>query len=152
MACRREKTGHSRDGQNEVLNIHDGRSGNLERECRRERASHSLRTTCQSSNKLALSFTPTKLGNTFVTNDGDENSKTIRTKTTRISMGTLNIRDGRSGNLEMACRRLQDLNMDIVMVTETKLSHGKHTSLSYGYEVYGTNCNNTNLGGVAILV
>ena len=67
-------------------------------------------------------------------------------------MGTLNIRDGRSGNLEMACRRIKDLNMDIVMVTETEFSHGRHTSLSYGYGVYRTNCNNTNLGGVAIVV
>ena len=67
-------------------------------------------------------------------------------------MGTLNICDGCSGNLEMACRRIQDLNMDIVMVTETKFSHGRHTSLSYGYGVYGTNCNNTNSGGVAIVV
>ena len=70
----------------------------------------------------------------------------------KISIGTINIRNGNGGNLEMTCNKMQRMGLDIVFVTEAKLKRGRHTSLSYGFEVTATNCDNGNQGGVALLV
>ena len=70
----------------------------------------------------------------------------------RLSIGTINIRNGNGGNLEMASRELSRLGLDIVVVTKAKLKRGRHTSLAYGYEVTATNCENSHQGGVALLV
>jgi hypothetical protein len=43
-----------------------------------------------------------------------------------IRIGTFNIRNGRSGNLESALRAMGKMNMDIVLFTETKLTGGRH--------------------------
>ena len=43
----------------------------------------------------------------------------------RITIGTINIRNGNGGNLELACSRLQRSGLDIVFVTEAKLRRGR---------------------------
>ena len=48
-----------------------------------------------------------------------------------ITIGTLNIVDGRGNRLELACRELQRHGVDIAVVTETKLC-GFHTVSSFG--------------------
>ena len=54
------------------------------------------------------------------------------TKFTGITIGTLNIVDGRGNRLEMACHKLSRHNVDIAVIKETKLN-GYHTVSSYGY-------------------
>ena len=67
-----------------------------------------------------------------------------------IHIGTLNILDGRGNRLEMACRTLQRHGVDIALLTETKLN-GRHTGMSYGYEIMSTKCSNQHQGGVALI-
>ena len=82
----------------------------------------------------------------------EEKKKSKRPKEVNVMIGTLNIRDGRGGKMEMACNRLQRLLMDVMVITETKFSGGRHTHESYGYEIFATDCQNKNQGGVAIIV
>jgi hypothetical protein len=44
-----------------------------------------------------------------------------------IRIGQLNIRNGRAGNLEGALRAMNKMNIDIVLLTETKLTNDQHT-------------------------
>ena len=67
-----------------------------------------------------------------------------------ITISTWNIVDGRGNRLELACERLQQLEIDIPILTETKLC-GRHTIRSYGYNIIATKCANQNQGGVAIV-
>ena len=75
---------------------------------------------------------------------------TAATDTSRITVGTLNIVDGRNNRLEMACRELKRTGVDIAILTETKL-RGYHTVSSYGYEIAATKAAKRNQGGVALL-
>ena len=106
--------------------------------------------------ELEKSFSPTKSASSNntrskTTKSASSNATRSKAETVKIALGTLNVRDGRGGNIEMACRELQKLEMDLVMVTETKFSNGQHTSMAFGYEIFATNCHNRNQGGVAIL-
>ena len=58
--------------------------------------------------------------------------------------------DGRGNRLELACNMLQRHEVDIALLTETKLN-GKHTVSSYGYDIFATKCKNQHQGGVAII-
>lgn len=69
---------------------------------------------------------------------------------TDITIGTLNIVDGRGNRLEMACNRLLRHGVDIAVLTEAKLN-GFHTSSAYGYNIVATKCKNQHQGGVALL-
>ena len=71
------------------------------------------------------------------------------TKFTGITIGTLNIVDGRGNRLEMACHELSRHNVDIAVITETKLN-GYHTVSSYVYSIVATKTTNQHQGGVAI--
>ena len=102
------------------------------------------RTARRTLEELEKSFSPTK--------SASSNATLSKVEMVKIALGTLNVRDGRGGNIEMACRELQKLEMDLVMVTETKFLNGQHTSLAFGYEIFATNCHNRNQGGVVILV
>jgi hypothetical protein len=55
-----------------------------------------------------------------------------------IRIGTYNIRNGRAGNLEGALRAMNKMNMDIVLLTETKLTDDQHTRKAFGYDVVAT--------------
>lgn len=68
-----------------------------------------------------------------------------------IKLSTLNIVDGRNNRLELACKTLKDNDVDIAVLTETKLEE-KHTYTSYGYNISATKCTKINQGGVAIAV
>ena len=67
-----------------------------------------------------------------------------------ITIGTLNIVDGRGNRLELACNRLNRIGVDICVLTETKLN-GFHTTATYGYSIVATKCENSHQGGVALL-
>jgi hypothetical protein len=68
-----------------------------------------------------------------------------------ISIGTYNIQSGRAGRLETVLRALQQMNMDIGILTETKLTQGIHTRWSSGYQVYATEARSCHQGGVALV-
>ena len=67
-----------------------------------------------------------------------------------IHIVTLNIMDGRGSRLQIACHEMERHGLDIVLLTETKLS-GRHTTHSYGYDIIATKVTNQNQGGVAII-
>ena len=82
--------------------------------------------------------------------DRTKSYRRICTRKQRITIGTWNIINGRANRLEMACYKLNRHNVDIALLTETKLA-GHHTSSAYGYAVSATKCENNNQGGVAFL-
>ena len=69
-----------------------------------------------------------------------------------MRVGTLNIRNGRAGNLEAALRGLEILGIDIVVITETKFDNEKYPRLASGYEIYATKAPSNRRGGVAFAV
>ena len=54
-----------------------------------------------------------------------------------IRVGTLNIVSGRGNRLEMACRKLGRYEIDVCILTETKLS-GYHTVESGDFKIIAT--------------
>jgi hypothetical protein len=55
-----------------------------------------------------------------------------------IRIATYNIRSGCEGRLEMALRVMNQMDVDIGILTETKLTDGIHMRQSSGYQVYTT--------------
>ena len=90
------------------------------------------------------------IGNTF---NSVRTSSTVsaenKPKFSGITISTWNIVDGRSNRLELACNRLHRHNIDIALLTETKLN-GKHTANAYGYSIVSTKCSNPHQGGVTL--
>jgi len=68
----------------------------------------------------------------------------------RIRLATYNIQSGRAGRLEMALRAMEQMNVDIGILTEAKLTDGVHTRYSSGYHVYATAAVSHHQGGVAL--
>ncbi len=50
----------------------------------------------------------------------------------------------------MACRAMNDLNIDFGLFTETKFTHDKYTHDCFGYHIYSTTARSPTQGGVAI--
>eukprot|EP00970_Alexandrium_tamarense_P001671 scaffold204_cov166-Alexandrium_tamarense.AAC.6 len=67
-----------------------------------------------------------------------------------FSIATWNIRSGRAGGLESACRALGALNVDIGFLQETKLTGGVYTRQSSGYQVIASDASSNRQGGVAL--
>ena len=67
-----------------------------------------------------------------------------------IRVGTLNIVSGRGNRLEMVCKKLGRYEIDICLLTETKLS-SFHTVESNKFKMFTTKVKNKNKGGVAML-
>ena len=67
-----------------------------------------------------------------------------------INIGTWNIMNGRGNRLELACECLRRHNIDVAVLTETKLN-GKHTERAYGYNIVASKCPNVHQGGVAVV-
>ena len=57
--------------------------------------------------------------------------------------------DGRGSRLQLACKVLQQLNIDIAILIEAKLN-GRHTISSYGYDIMATKITHQSQGGVVI--
>lgn len=68
----------------------------------------------------------------------------------KLKIATFNIISGRSGRLEAATRSMQQLNVDIALLTEAKLTGDVYTRFSFDYHVIATNAVHANLGGVAL--
>ena len=99
------------------------------------------RSTTSIGNALNTVRTP-------VESSTDSTSK--KPKFSGITISTWNIVDGWGNCLELACRQLQRLNIDIGLRTETKLN-GRHTVSLYDYNVVSTKCRNKHQGGVTLV-
>ena len=67
-----------------------------------------------------------------------------------LRLATLNIVDGRRNRLEAALRCMKMANIDIGLLTETKLPQSKHTKYAFGYRVDCT-AGGMRKGGVALV-
>ena len=67
-----------------------------------------------------------------------------------LSVATWNIRSGRNGGLESACRALDSLGVDVAVLQETKLTGGIYTRLSSGYSIVATDAPSSHQGGIAL--
>ena len=67
-----------------------------------------------------------------------------------IRLATYNIRSGRAGRLEIALRAMKQMNVDLGILTEAKLTDGIYTRYSSGYNVYATSARNHSQGGIAL--
>ena len=82
--------------------------------------------------------------------DAERNFRENEYTKTNITIGTLNLLDGRGNRLELACKELSNHGVDICITTEIKLK-GFHTVKSYGYSITATKCKNVWQWGVAII-
>ena len=67
-----------------------------------------------------------------------------------FSIATWNIRSGRAGGLESACRALGAMHVDIGCLQETKLTGGVYTRQSSGYQVIASDASSNRQGGVEL--
>ena len=67
-----------------------------------------------------------------------------------FSVCSWNIRNGRKGGIESACRALSSLNVDIALLQETKLTNGAYTRNSSGYSVVASDAPSSKKGGIAL--
>ena len=79
----------------------------------------------------------------------DASSRTDDSGTT-FRIATWNIRSGRKGGLESACRALDSLGVDIGFLQEAKLTNNVYTRSSSGYHVIASNAPSPHQGGVAL--
>ena len=76
---------------------------------------------------------------------GDNNKVTI------LKVSTLNIQHAGNSRLETTTRCLKQMNIDVSILTETKLPQHK-TFTSSGYNITHTSAKSNSIGGVALCV
>ena len=67
-----------------------------------------------------------------------------------IKFGPYNIRNCRNGGLEAAIRGMEQANMDLGVLQETKITDGVYTRTSAGYRVVATDAPRRHRGGIAL--
>ena len=67
-----------------------------------------------------------------------------------IKFGTYNIRNCSTGGLEAALRGMDQTNMDLGVLQETKITDGVYTRASAGYRVVATDAPSQHRGGIAL--
>ena len=67
-----------------------------------------------------------------------------------IKFGTYNIRNGRNGGLEAALRGMEQANLDMGILQETKLTNGVYTRASARYRVVATDAPSRHSGGITM--
>ena len=67
-----------------------------------------------------------------------------------IKFGTYNIRNGMNGGLEAALRGMEQANMDLGVIQETKITDGVYTRTSAGYRVVATDAPSRHRSGIAL--
>jgi len=70
-----------------------------------------------------------------------------------FAVGTWNVRSGRNGGLESALRALRvmgSIDVDLVLLTETKLTDGYYVRTCNNYLVLATDAPSKHQGGVAL--
>jgi exonuclease III len=69
---------------------------------------------------------------------------------TTFSVVTWNIRNGRNGGIESACRALAQMKANIAVLQETKLTQGIYTRHSSGFSVVASEAPSAHQGGLAL--
>ena len=69
-----------------------------------------------------------------------------------MRVGTLNVLSAREGNLEGCCRGLATMNIDVAVLTETKLHNESYAKEAFGYEVLASKAVSASQGGVALAI
>ena len=67
-----------------------------------------------------------------------------------IKFGTYNIRNGINGGLEAELRGMEQANMDLGVMQETKITNGVYTRASAGYRVVATDAPSQHRGRIAL--
>jgi hypothetical protein len=93
---------------------------------------------------LRVRANATSTSDTIIDKGEDDDIESIR-------IGTYNIRNGRAGNLEGSLRVMNKINMDIVLLTKTKLTNDQHTKRAFGYDVVAMKARSKAQGGVALI-
>ena len=68
-----------------------------------------------------------------------------------LRVGTLNVRSTQGGNLEATLKSFRRMGLDIAVLTETKLTHDRHTTFRFGYSVCASQARSSSQGGVALV-
>ena len=76
----------------------------------------------------------------------DASSRTEDSGTT-FNVASWNIRSGRNGGLESACRALALMDTNIAFLSETKLTQGIYTRSSAGYSIIASDAPSASQGG-----
>jgi len=69
---------------------------------------------------------------------------------THITITTYNVVSARGTKLLEALRAMHDLNTDIAILTETKLTGNRHARMGHGYNIVATDASSPSKGGVAL--
>ncbi len=72
------------------------------------------------------------------------------TSKNEINICTFNIISGGNARLESAMRMMNQMNVDLGILTETKLVDGYHTRRTSGYDIITTEAKSQHIGGVAL--
>ena len=73
------------------------------------------------------------------------------TSATHITLATYNVVSARKTRLLLALRAMADINTDIAVLTETKLTSGRHAKTGHGYSVFASSATSPSQGGVALI-
>lgn len=103
------------------------------------------RTVFPISNSVEPRRIPTRAAAPIRNNFDDADSGRIT-----IQIATLNIRDARNSNLEAALRALGQMNVDVAVLTETRLNNDRYTRSAFDYIVSATTTTHMNQGGIAL--
>jgi exonuclease III len=68
-----------------------------------------------------------------------------------VRIGTLNIRNGRRVNMEIAMQAIAHMNVDVAVLTETRLKDERYAKYVYGYEITATKAKYKIQGGIALV-
>jgi len=74
----------------------------------------------------------------------------VNNPTNHITLTTYNVISARGTRLLEALRAMQELNTDIAVLTEAKVTHNKHARQSHGYNVFASLAPSSQQGGVVL--
>ena len=73
------------------------------------------------------------------------------TSMTYITLAMYNVVSARKTHLLLALRTMADINTDIAVLMETKLTSGRHAKTEHGYLVFASLVTSPSQGGVALI-
>lgn len=79
------------------------------------------------------------------------NGQIAMVPTTPLHIGTLNIRNSQARNLESTLKQMQKMHINMAVLTETKMTTGKHTTYRFGYSMCMSEAWSSSQGGVAVV-
>jgi hypothetical protein len=77
-------------------------------------------------------------------------TQTVHNKRNQIKVCTYNIIHGGNSRIALAIKTLKVMNINIGVLTETKVSEGMYTKAAHGYTITATEARNNHQGGAAL--